>query len=393
MAGNIVNLGDGRYRLRYKDESKYIKAKNDSTAERLLAKFVTDIDSGDFTRGSKVTFKEFIKKWLKEYGEVELAPKTVFRYKQLLDARILKVFGEKKLDKIKPLDLVEFYNSLRKDHKYLKLKKDGTREEVSTGALSEQTIKHHHRLMSALFEKAIKWEVLKGKNPAHSVDAPKTEKKKAKCYNEEQTQAMLDALQDEELKYKIITMLSLTTGARIGEVMGLEWQDIYDKSKIIEIRQSRQYLPGQGVFTKSTKNESSTRRVSVNKSVFDLLEEYKADQQSKSFLCQDNNPLFVTWDGKPMHPYTFTKWFPDFLAKHKLPHLNVHGLRHTSATYLIGQGVDIQTVAGRLGHSTSATTQNIYSHFLESKDKKAADMMEKSFGKKKTKRKTKKGAG
>jgi len=56
--------------------------------------------------------------------------------------------------------------------------------------------------------------------------------------------------------------------------------------------------------------------------------------------------------------------------------MNFHGLRHTSATFLISQGMDIQTVAGRLGHSTSATTQNVYSHFWESKDKQAADLME-----------------
>ncbi|HHZ00019.1 MAG TPA: site-specific integrase, partial [Tissierellia bacterium] len=59
MAGNITKVKEGSYRLRYKDYSKYVKAKNDSEAERLLAKFITDIDSGDFTKPSKVTFREF----------------------------------------------------------------------------------------------------------------------------------------------------------------------------------------------------------------------------------------------------------------------------------------------------------------------------------------------
>lgn len=384
MAGTITWLNDGRCRLRYRDVSKYAKARNETEAGKLLAKMITEIDSGDFSNSSKVTFSMFVGKWLKEYAEVELAKKTVFRYRQLLDSRITARFGHMRLDKIKPLELVEFYNSLRKDHKYFKLKKDGSRESVPSGPLSEQTIKHHHRLISALFEKAIKWEVLKGRNPAHSVDAPKVEKAKAKCYNQEQTQAMIEALQDEELKYKAITMVSLTTGARIGEVMGLEWQDIHKDR--IEIRQSRQYLPGQGTFLKVPKNESSKRRVSVNHSMLELLDEYKAEQQRNGFLCRDNNPLFIAWDGKAMHPQTFTHWFPEFLQRHKLPHLNVHGLRHTSATFLIGQGVDIQTVAGRLGHSTSATTQAVYSHFLESKDKLAADAMEETFGKPKSKK-------
>lgn len=386
MAGNIIKVKEGSYRLRYRDESKYVKAKNDSAAERLLAKFITDVDSGDFEQPSKVTFKEFSNRWLKDYAEIELAPKTVFRYRQLLEARIYKMFGDKRLGRIKPLDLVEFYNGLRKNHKFTSMKKDGTTEERKSGPLSDQTIKHHHRLLSAMFEKAIKWEVLKGVNPAKKVDAPKVEKKKAKCYNEKQVQLLLDALdrlEPDDLKYKAATMIALNTGARLGEIMGLEWKDIDGANKTITIRQVSQYLPGIGVFEKVPKNESSVRKISINGALLNLLNEYKSDQQEKGFICQDNNKVFVMWNGTPMHPQTLTHWFPKFLARNKLPHLNFHGLRHTRATFLISKGMDIQTVADRLGHSTSATTQNIYSHFLESKDKKAAGLFELTFNKKK----------
>jgi len=131
-------------------------------------------------------------------------------------------------------------------------------------------------------------------------------------------------------------------------------------------------LPGQGVFAKDPKTESSKRRVSVNKALLDLLKAYQKDQQDKGFLCADNNRLFITWDGKPMFPNAMSKWFTNFITRSNLPKLNFHGLRHTSATFLISQGMDVQTVAGGLGHSTSATTQNVYSHFLQSKDKQAA---------------------
>ncbi|NLA10907.1 MAG: site-specific integrase [Firmicutes bacterium] len=111
----------------------------------------------------------------------------------------------------------------------------------------------------------------------------------------------------------------------------------------------------------------------------EALKYYQQNQREKGFICHGNNRLFITWDGKPMHPNSVSKWFPAFLRRYKLPPLNFHGLRHTSATFLISQGMDIQTVAGRLGHSTTATTQNIYSHFLESKDRQAADLMEAVF--------------
>lgn len=384
MAGNITKVKEGNYRLRYRDFSRYVKAKNDTQAEKLLAKFITEVENGDFTQPSKITFKQFAKKWLEDYAEVELAPKTVFRYRELLDSRIFPAFGDKRLEKIKPLDLVEFYNSLRKKHKYLSLCKDGSRKVKEAGALSENTIKHHHRVISAIYEKALKWNILNGSNPAKHVDPPKTEKKKAKCYDEEQVQALLEALEklgQEEMKYKVAIMMALMTGARLGEIMGLEWQDINFKNKYIEIRQASQYLPGKGTFTKKTKTESSSRKISVNNMLLAILAQYQQQQEEKDFSVEGESRLFVSWDGKPMHPETVSHWFPKFVKRYKLPPLTFHGLRHTSATFLISRGMDIQTVAGRLGHATSATTQNIYSHFLESKDRQAADLMEEAFTK------------
>jgi integrase len=379
MAGNIIKVKEGSYRLRYKDFSRNVKAKSDRAAEKLLAKFITEVEAGDFSQPSKVTFQEFVKKWLRDYAEAELAPKTLVWYKQLLEARILPSFGDKKLEKIKPIDLIEFYSSLRTKHKYFKLFGDGRRKELTSKGLSDKTIRHHHGVICAIFEKAIKWQVLKGDNPAHHVDAPKVERKKAKCYDIEQAEVMLKALEKEDLKHRIAVMMALTTGARLGEIMGLEWQDIDIKSKTLEIRQASQYLPGKGVFLKDPKTETSKRKMSVHSGLLKLLEAYKADQQEKGYLCADNNRLFVTWDGKPMHPGSMSKWFPKFLTRNKLPRIKFHELRHTNATFLISRGIDVQTVAGRLGHSTSVTTQNIYSHYLQSKDKQVADLMEETF--------------
>jgi integrase len=77
-----------------------------------------------------------------------------------------------------------------------------------------------------------------------------------------------------------------------------------------------------------------------------------------------------------MHPDTVTSWFPKFLKRHGLPHLNFHGLRHTGATLLINQGIPLKNVSGRLGHADISTTGNIYSHYLKSADKAIADKLE-----------------
>lgn len=389
MAGYVQKVKEGSYRLRFKDYSRYVTAKSDHAAETLLAKFVTEVESGNFSKPSKVTFGEFVKGWLENYGEPVLAPKTLHRYKGMLETRILPAFGTKNMEKIKPLELLAFYNSLKGKHEFMKVSKDRIsnptlpnsceREKGISSGLSDQTVKHHHRLISAIFEKAIKWNVYQGKNPANFVDAPKVERKKAKFYDLDQIAAMLQALEKEDLHHKAVVMIALTTGARLGEVMGLEWQDVDHLNKTIEIRQSSQYIPRIGTFTKDPKNESSKRRLSVNNALLSILKAYKEDQQSRGFLCGDSNRLFINWKGEPMNPSTLAVWFPKFLGKNELPRITFHSLRHTSATFLIGQGMDIETIARRLGHTTSVTTQSVYSHFLKAKDRQAADMMEETF--------------
>ena len=90
MAGNFTkldNVKDG-YRLRYKGQSKNIKAKTDKEAGKELAAFVTDIEKGNITNISNHKFKELADKWLKEYAEINLAPSTVYKSHNALNKRI-----------------------------------------------------------------------------------------------------------------------------------------------------------------------------------------------------------------------------------------------------------------------------------------------------------------
>ena len=83
----------------------------------------------------------------------------------------------------------------------------------------------------------------------------------------------------------------------------------------------------------------------------------------------------VQWNGLPMFPGTLSQWFKKFLQRHKLPVITFYELRHTSATLLISKGMDIATVAKRLGHAQNTTTLNFYTHAIGSNDKVAADTL------------------
>ncbi len=379
MAGYIEERGNS-FRLVYmKDKKKYtrtIKAASPKAAEKELAKFIAEIEGNNFIEPSKVTFENFIKRWLTEYAERDLAPKTVHRYKQILNSRVIPALGHLKVEQIRPVHLMEFYNNLTED---------GIREDKKKGALSERTINHHHRLIHTVLQCAVQWQLI-GSNPASRVKPPKVQRRTAKYYDEEQTAALLKALKGEKLKHKALVHLALFSGLRRGEIMGLEWSDFDFEKGTLEVKRASQYIPGQGSFDKAPKNEMSKRLISLPTSLITLLKQYKASQNAKQLKLGDkwqkSDRVFTTWDGRPGHPEWPSQWFSKFIKEKNLPPLNFHGLRHTAATLLIGQGLHAKVISSRLGHSNISTTMDIYGHALKSADTAAAEALENVFNEK-----------
>ena len=388
MAGSIEKRGDS-YRLvcvvGYNLQGRPIKksktvhcSKKEAKIE--LAKFVADVQKGMYVEGKSLKFTDFVEIWKRDYGSKELAPSTYKRYLGILESRIIPFFGHFRVDKIKPTDIMQFYDLLSKDTQIVRRKDNNGKK---TGKpLSPKTILEHHRLLRAMLQKAVYWQMIVS-NPAERVQAPKTKKPKRKYYDDEQSKALISGLMElteEQFKYKVAIILTIFTGVRLGELMGLEWDDINFREGIISINRSSQYLADKGVFTKVPKTESSIRDVAIPDFVVSLLEEYKCwyDNQKALFgeLWYDSNRLFVQADGKPMHPSTISKWFEKFVAQIGLPVINFHGLRHTNATLLIAQNIDVSVVAARLGHAQITTTLNFYVHPIISHNKTAGFALE-----------------
>ena len=388
MAGSIEKRGDS-YRLvcvvGYNLQGRPIKksktvhcSKKEAKIE--LSKFVADVQKGMYVEGKSLKFTDFVEIWKRDYGSKELAPSTYKRYLGILESRIIPFFGHFRVDKIKPTDIMQFYDLLSKDTQIVRRKDNNGKK---TGKpLSPKTILEHHRLLRAMLQKAVYWQMIVS-NPAERVQAPKTKKPKRKYYDDEQSKALISGLMElteEQFKYKVAIILTIFTGVRLGELMGLEWDDINFREGIVSINRSSQYLADKGVFTKVPKTESSIRDVAIPDFVVSLLEEYKCwyDNQKALFgeLWYDSNRLFVQADGKPMHPSTISKWFEKFVAQIGLPVINFHGLRHTNATLLIAQNIDVSVVAARLGHAQITTTLNFYVHPIISHNKTAGFALE-----------------
>ena len=389
MAGSIEKRGKNSYRLTVSEgfdlnEKPMIHRKtvhgNKKDAEVELAKFVTEVQNGLVIDGKSLKFSEFTEIWKRDYGSKELAPSTYKRYCRMLETRILPYFGHFYINKIKPTDIMQFYDLLNKDTQLVRKKSNNGKKTLKP--LSGKTILEHHRLLRAMLHKAIYWQLIVS-NPAERVQPPKARKPKRKYYDDEQCKILLEnltSLGEDQIKYKVAIILTIFTGVRLGELMGLEWEDIDFKTGIVSINRSSQYLADKGVFTKTPKTESSIREVAIPDFVVSLLEEYKLwYNEQKSFfgeLWTDSNRLFVQADGKPMHPSTISKWFVKYVGQIGLPVINFHGLRHTNASLLVAQNIDIAVISARLGHAQISTTLDFYVHPLLSHNRKAGYALE-----------------
>ena len=389
MAGSIEKRGKNSYRLTVSEgfdlngkpmiHRKTVHGtKKDAEVE--LAKFVTEVQNGLVIDGKSLKFSEFTEIWKRDYGSKELAPSTYKRYCRMLETRLLPYFGHFYINKIKPTDIMKFYDLLEKDTQLVR--KKGNNGSKTKKPLSGKTILEHHRLLRAMLHRAVYWQLIVS-NPAERVQPPRAKKPKRRSYDDEQTKILLENLEKltvEDTKYKVAIILTIFTGVRLGELMGLEWQDVDFRNGIISINRSSQYLSDMGVFTKVPKTESSIREIAIPEFIISLLEEYKLwyEEQKSLYgeLWTNSNRLFVQADGKPMHPSSISKWFVKYVGTIGLPVINFHGLRHTNASLLVAQNVDIAVVSARLGHAQISTTLDFYVHPLLSHNRKAGYALE-----------------
>lgn len=370
MPGSIQKKGKNKYllvvsagfditgkRIRH---TKVITANSDAEAEKQLALFYAEVMKGNIRNDQQLTLSEYCKYWI-ETKEKKLSPKTVDGYKKLMK-RIDEALGHIRLSKLKPRHLSEFYDLLREEN------------------LTENTISHYHRFLHAVLETAYKVDKLIPENPAKAViDPPTPGRPRPNFYDDEQTLKLLQVLNNAPIKYKMFVVLALETGARRGELLGLEWKDIDFQKRVIYIRRSSNYTKEKGTYTSATKTETSIRKISVSKEIISLLKEYKKWQNElrlkKGDKWIDTDRLFTQNNGLPMHPDTPDKWFKKFLQENNLPPITIHGLRHTNASIMIANNIDIITVAGRLGHADKSTPVRIYGHMMNRKEKQAAEII------------------
>lgn len=248
-----------------------------------------------------------------------------------------------------------------------------------TGAekpLSPGTIRDYHAIIYTVLEQAYKEMIIKY-NPAKRVTLPKKKRvRESKALQPEQLKAVLAALEGEPLPFRALITFFISTGCRRGEALALTWDKVDFVRREVLINQSMIYLPETGIQSGPTKTDNS-RRVALPDETIDLLRKLWAEQAKNRLrlgdLWEDSNLVFPRCNGKPMNPGNVNLELTAFCDRHGLPHINPHLFRHSAASVLLSNGVDVLTVAGMLGHSDVSTTLDTYAHAIDEARHKTAD--------------------
>jgi integrase len=321
-----------------------------------------EISQDEFTDLALLSLEGFMKEWFEE-RKIQLQSSTYETHYIYFRSVINPRLGHFKLQKLSPLIVQRFVNDL-----------------VKEGHYSEHTIHLIFRVLSSALRKATAIKLLKY-NPSIGITLPKIKRKEIDIWSIDQINHFIsESKQTKRLTRCFVGFLiGFFCGCREGEIMGLRWKDIDFNSNILYIRQT---LTQKAEIKAGAKNKSSVRTVSIPEKLMpDLIRHRKIIAEEKLLLGEkyhDNDLIICTKNGKPMIPRNFRKEFYNLTEKVGLPRTKFHtATRHSHATLLIKQNVNVKLISERLGHADISTTLDTYSHVLPNMQKSVANEIDK----------------
>ncbi len=381
--GSISKRKDGRYMGRYTlDGKRYAVYGSTFNETRIrLTETLSKIDKGTRTLPTNCTVSQWLWEWLSTYALPTIKQSSYVSYESYVRLHLEPELGTFKLSALSIEQLQRFFNQ--------KQKGDTTHRPLSPKSLRNIYNMLHHCLDQAMINGHLT------RNPLYGVKLPAIRKNEMKILNLDEQAALHNATNNSNTPAAFGIIFTLSTGIRLGELLGLQWGDVDHTNHTVRIRRTIGRLlkidasgrpisktagiPTTEIVSRLPKSTTAQRTIPLFPEVWKDLMTYRDKQrmrlQSIGVKWTSDTPIFSTPAGLVYEPRTYEDLFKRTLKAANLPNINFHALRHTFATRALEAGMDVKVLSSILGHAQASTTLNLYAHALPDHKKSSMEKM------------------
>lgn len=326
--------------------------------EKQAAALETDFRRHLITEGKRITMAALADEFMADHVQRrKLATSTAREYKDLIYGRIVPAFEKRAVQDLTAREINKFYQQLENE--------PAKTARSKTGKLSGTYRLKYHVALHSMLAFAVRMGYI-SVNPADAVESPRKDTKETSFYELEDCGKLLEALDAlPDTQWRLFFYMAIYTGCRPGEMIGLNWSDI--SGNVLTVRAGAVYVNGQGTIrTDRPKTQKSIRMIDLPPAVMKLLQQHRREQAEYKLAFGADWPepdaVFTGDTGHRLNISSPTQKFQKIVKAYNLRPITLYGLRHTAATIMIAQGLNVRDVAARLGHAQTSTTLNIYAH-------------------------------
>lgn len=344
-----------------KQKQRSITGKTQKEVAQKLRELTTEIDQGIYHEPNKMTLSQWLDIWLWDYLN-GVKPRTAESYRCQIENHIRPNLGKIKLEALSTPDIQRFYNSM------------------TERGLAAKTVIITHGVLHKALQQAVAIGYLRF-NPSDACTLPRSERKELKPLDDDAISAFLTAVKGHP--HETVFLVTLFTGMRQGEVLGLTWDCVdLDNGTILINKQLQKAMNDEGkrVYSLVSTKNSKGRKITLATTVVELLRQQKAKQEEWKQVAgpawQESGFVFTNELGEHLMPHTVYHSYKRIVTAIGRPDARFHDLRHSYAVAAIKSGDDIKTVQGNLGHATASFTLDVYGHVTDQMKRDSADRME-----------------
>ena len=367
-----------------KQIQRSFSGKTQAEVRKKMQAAAVEIETGTYQEPSKMTLAEWLDIWTSEYL-TDVKPRTLDSYKTTIKTHIKPALGAVKLQALKTPQIQQFYNALAKNGVKVAKHDSGGKIVKKNGAtvyetvpMSPKSIKNAHGVLHKALQQAAEIGYIRA-NPADACKLPRIERAEIKPLDSDDIARFLQVVSGHP--FENVYLVTLFTGMREGEVLGLTWECIDFENSTITIKRQLMRERGKGTYTLATPKNGKSRCITAAATVMQILRQERtkqAEARLRAGMLWDNplDLVFTNELGRNLSAQTVYLHFKKLAEKAGVPAARFHDLRHSYAVAALQSGDDIKTVQENLGHFSASFTLDVYGHVTEQMKQASADRME-----------------